>query len=158
MFKRGAAFDQMKITSMARAAIWQTSGIMLYSTTSNRNHINVAPTRTPADKFLSFHSKTSATARHKQLGSWVNRPWRKSHWCRWRSLIFPRKNRESSVPLPPPRSLWIDLCLWPPSRPLPWSLGKFGCMSIRVQGRWADILVDLIGLLQKARLYKQPKC
>jgi len=66
MFKRGAAFDQMKITSMARAAIWQTSGIMLYSTTSNRYHINVAPASTPADKFLSFHSKMSAAVRHKQ--------------------------------------------------------------------------------------------
>jgi hypothetical protein len=63
MFTSGAAFDQMKITSMARMAIWQRSGIMLYSTTSNRYHISVAPTRTPADKFLSFQSRMSATAR-----------------------------------------------------------------------------------------------
>jgi len=66
MFKSGAAFDQMKMTNMARMAIWQRSGIMLYSTTSNRYHISVAPMRTPADKFLSFHSRTSATARGKQ--------------------------------------------------------------------------------------------
>jgi len=66
MFKSGAAFDQMKMTNMARMAIWQRSGIMLYSTTSNRYHISVAPRRTPADKFLSFHSRTSATARGKQ--------------------------------------------------------------------------------------------
>jgi hypothetical protein len=31
----------------------------------------VAPASTPADKFLSFHSKMSAAARHKQLGSTV---------------------------------------------------------------------------------------
>jgi len=66
MFKSGAAFDQMKMTNMARMAIWQRSGIMLYSTTSNRYHISVAPRRTPADKFLSFHSRTSTTARGKQ--------------------------------------------------------------------------------------------
>ncbi|CAO2204436.1 unnamed protein product [Urochloa humidicola] len=63
MSRSGAAFDQMKITNMARMAIWERSGIMLYSTTSNRYQINVAPTRTPADKFLSFHSRMSATAR-----------------------------------------------------------------------------------------------
>lgn len=63
MFKRGAAFDQMKTTSMARMAIWQTSGTMLYSTTSNRHHTNVAPASRPADKFLSFHSNMSAAAR-----------------------------------------------------------------------------------------------
>jgi hypothetical protein len=65
MFKSGAAFDQMKITSMAKMAIWESSGITLYSTTSKRNQINVAPRRTPADKFLSFHSRMSATANHE---------------------------------------------------------------------------------------------
>jgi len=73
MFKSGAAFDQMKMTNMARMAIWQRSGIMLYSTTSNRYHISVAPRRTPADKFLSFHSRTSATARGKQRNPWPHR-------------------------------------------------------------------------------------
>jgi len=73
MFKSGAAFDQMKMTNMARMAIWQRSGIMLYSTTSNRYHISVAPRRTPADKFLSFHSRTSTTARGKQRNPWPHR-------------------------------------------------------------------------------------
>jgi len=73
MFKSGAAFDQMKMTNMVRMAIWQRSGIMLYSTTSNRYHISVAPRRTPADKFLSFHSRTSATARGKQRNPWPHR-------------------------------------------------------------------------------------
>lgn len=69
MYRRGAALDQMKITSMAMAAIWQRSGIMLYSITSNRYHISVAPARTPADMFLSFHSRMSATARCKKWKS-----------------------------------------------------------------------------------------
>lgn len=60
--KIGAAFDQMKMTSMTNMAIWERSGIMLYSTTSNRNQISVAPARTPADKFLFFHSRMSAAA------------------------------------------------------------------------------------------------
>jgi hypothetical protein len=56
----------MKITSIAKMAIWQRNGTILYSTTSNRNHINVAPARTPAVKFLFFHSRTSAAAKPQQ--------------------------------------------------------------------------------------------
>lgn len=61
--KRGAALDQMKSTSIPRSAMWQRSVTKLYSATSNRNHINVAPARIPADKFLSLHSMMSATAK-----------------------------------------------------------------------------------------------
>jgi hypothetical protein len=85
MLRSGAALDQMKTTSMATAAIWQRSGIMLYSTTSNRYHISVAPARTPADTFLSFHSRTSATARPKQ---------RKSCKCRWRRQTSSKEKAE----------------------------------------------------------------
>jgi hypothetical protein len=66
MSKSGAAFEAMKITSIVKMAIWQRSGTILYSTTSKRNHISVAPARTPADKFLSFHSRMSAAAKPQQ--------------------------------------------------------------------------------------------
>lgn len=64
------AFDHRN--SIARASIkpWQTKVSKLYSRTSNRTHIAVAPPSTPAETFLSLHRNTSATEhRWRQLKS-----------------------------------------------------------------------------------------
>ena len=51
----------MKTTNMAMREMWHMSVMKWYSTTSKRNHINVAPAKIAADKCLFLHSKTSAT-------------------------------------------------------------------------------------------------